>query len=142
MMKFMSFLEFLNPINWFSLTIPNVDGPGRFLFVFFAVLFIAGIVVRMNATKLRKIKKHFSKFLTSLATLFLTMSSLGGLLYFFSYERVRFFGARFWYPVWVIAFVIWLVLVIIYVKRKIPAFEHADKKQAEINKYLPSRKKK
>ena len=68
------------------------------------------------------------------------MGILGVLLYFFSFEGIRLFGARFWYPVWMIVTVVWALLIIRFVTKDIPHAQEQTQTRQAIAKYLPGKK--
>lgn len=143
-MNFMSFEnlpEFLNPLYWVTMRPASVAGvSGRIAFTIFIVIFIIGVVVRVMSSK--QVDKYKTIVLTRTANLFVTMGLLGGLLYFFSNERIQFFGGRFWYPLWVIGFLVWGGFILRYAKKRIPEMKAEAKERREKRKYLPKRKKK
>lgn len=73
--------------------------------------------------------------------LLITMGLLGILLYFFSFERIRFFGARFWYPLWLIGTGVWAYSIFRFVKRDVPLKRQQVIERQEKRKYFPGRKR-
>jgi len=139
----MSLLDFLHPNYWLSLRIPYVgSGAGRILFVFFAVMIITGIIIRILGANRKKTHRKLAKLLKQIAVLLLTMGIIGVILYFFSYEEIRFLGARFWYTVWLLSTLIWTGVIVYYAKKKVPGMLIEEKEKLEREKYLPRRKKK
>ena len=63
------------------------------------------------------------------------------MLYFFSFERIRFFGAKFWYVVWFIIAAIWFSYLLKAFK-KVPEIKEQAVQNKEKYKYFPPRKKK
>lgn len=118
----------------------NVGGLiGKGLFGFFLALVLIGVVCRivlMKKTNDRYLKMIGKKF----ATFCLTTGLLGVVLYFFSYEEIRLFGARIWYPLWVIGFIAWGVVLVRFTTKDVPALREKNMKQSAKTKYIPGRK--
>ena len=139
----MSIIDYLHPNYWLSLHIPHVSsGAGRLLFVFFSLMVIVGVVVRVMSANRKKTHRRMSVLLSRVSVLLLTMGIIGAVLYFFSYEEARFLGSRFWYPVWILSTLIWTGLITYYTKKKVPGMLIEEKERLEREKYLPGRKKK
>lgn len=72
----------------------------------------------------------------SLYALSLTNLLIGLILWFFNYEAVPFFSARFWLGLWLIAALAWLIFVL----RKLKVISRRRKKlvaEEALKKYLP-----
>lgn len=140
-MSFENIPEFLQPIYWLTTKPASVAGTsGRIVFTVFLALFIAGIIVRVLSSK--QVEKYKTIAMTRLANLLVTMGLLGAVLYFFSYERIQFFGGRFWYPIWILGFVVWGGMLLYYVKKQVPKIREEAILRKEKTKYLPKRKPK
>ena len=70
-----------------------------------------------------------------------TMGTLGMVVYFFSFEQIYLFGARFWFLLWFIGLVIWIVMIVRHAKVTIPDMKSAAANRAEFNKYIPRKKR-
>ena len=132
---------FLQPSYWFTMNPPEVAGLlGTVVFVVFVLFFVLGIVGHLVAER-----KGSDRFVREaghkISTLLITMGLLGVLLFFFSFEQIRMFGARFWYPLWGIAVIFWSVLIVRYLKRDVPLMRAREASSRAQRQYLPGRKK-
>src|SRR3989338_157076 len=92
---------------WFDTTPPPLSaGADRLLFGLFGVVLILGVIVRLVAKHHSKDDKHLLRGFKRAGTMFLTMGVVGLVLFFFSFEQIIFFGARFWYPLWAIGLLV------------------------------------
>ena len=134
-------MNMLNPLFWLSIQPANVDGLlGKVMLGFFLLLFLIGVVCRIvliHSSKDRYLKLVGKR----LMTCSLTMGIIGVLLYFFSYEGIQLFGARFWYPLWAIGFIAWVVVLVKFAMKEVPAMRDKNVKQHAKSKYIPGRKK-
>lgn len=121
---------------------PEVNGAlGTIVFVVFLLFFVFGIVGRVVTDRRggdRLVKKMGGK----ISTLFLTMGLAGIVLFFFSFESVQLFGARLWYPLWVIATLIWVFFVLRFIKRDVPKMREMALQRQTRDQYLPGRSRK
>ena len=129
------------PSYWLTLEPAVVTGGiGQVIFLCFLVVFTIGIVARITGPA--RMPDRFAKRLVKqVGTALVIMGALGVILYFFSYENVRLFGARIWYPVWLIGLVSWLGYYAWTAKKKIPLLRASQTARKEINAYLPKKKK-
>lgn len=138
----MNLAQFLNPMYWFTIDPPIVTGlGGNILFATFALLFVFGVVARVVASN-RTQDRYVQQLGERVGTMLVTMGILGVILFFISYERIQLFGARFWYPVWLGGFVFWIVMLVRFAKRDIPAMRAKAQSRSAVSKYLPRKKKK
>jgi hypothetical protein len=136
------FNNFLDPSYWFTLQPALVGGTsGKIIFVFFALLFVLGIVARIVSSN-RTDDRHIREVIERGATLLVTMGILGAVLYFFSFEQIRLFGSRFWYLFWLIGIIVWGFFLLRFVRRTIPELRAHESLKAEQKKYFPPRRKK
>ncbi|MFH1404668.1 MAG: hypothetical protein ABIH21_01050 [Patescibacteria group bacterium] len=134
--------ELLNPMYWINLKIlDSTQGIGLFFTILFALFIIAGIVCK-SVAKQKRSQRYLRIKLRHLGALFTTMGILGLLLSFFGYERVRFFGARLWYPIWVIVSLVWVAYIVKVIKKDIPLLRKKEKERIEREKYMPGPRKK
>lgn len=133
---------FLLPSYWFTMRPPDVEGPIGYatLGVFLAFLFL-GIVCRISADHRGK-DFYLRAIGHRTATFLVTMGLLGTLLFFFSYEGIQLLGARFWYPLWLLAALVWAVCIVRYVTRDIPRLKASVDAREKQLKYLPQKNKK
>lgn len=134
-------MNMFNPLYWFSLQPANVDGLlGKMLLGFVLLLFLAVVVCRIVI--MNKKQDHYLKMIGKrLITLCLTMGFLGVMIYFFSYEGIQLFGARFWYPIWGLGFVVWGAFIARFALKEIPALREKNMRQHAKSKYIPGRKR-
>jgi hypothetical protein len=133
-------MSFFNPLFWLTFQSANVDGLlGKIVLGFFLALFLLGIICRIVV--IRRTHDRYVKWIGKRATVFfLTMGFFGIVLSFFSYERIQFFGARFWYPIWFLGFAIWLAVLLRFLFKRIPEIRAQNERDHAKSKYLPGRK--
>lgn len=133
---------FLLPSHWITMSPPDVEGPIGYATVgiFLAFLFL-GIVCRVSTD--HKSKDFYLRAIAHrTATFLVTMGVLGTLLFFFSYEGIQLLGARFWYPLWLLAALVWTVCIVRYATRDIPRLKTSAEVREKQLKYLPQKTKK
>jgi hypothetical protein len=138
----MNMVQLLNPGYWLTIEAPVVTGLiGNFLFAFFVLFFVLGIVARLVASN--RMTDHYARMIGQrIGTLLVTMGFLGLILFFFSYEHIHFFGGRFWYLLWFVGIIVWVGFIVRFVKRDIPAMREQKVKREFVSRYLPTKKKK
>lgn len=109
-----------------------------FVFVLCAVLGIIGHIVTDRHKKDRYVRQIGKR----ISTLLITMGISGVVLYFFSFEEIRLFGAKFWYLVWMIVVVVWALLIIRFVRKDIPRAQEQTQARQAVARYLPGKKTK
>lgn len=110
------------------------------LLVAFGALFVLGILAAMLA---KKKSEHLlwaegGKRFSSMA---LWLGAFGLLLIFFTHELAYFFGARFWYLVWLLLFLIQSIRLIKYLLIDVRQKKAAYDARARIDKWLPQYRK-
>lgn len=128
-----------SPSFWFDLT-PTALSPlfAQIFFVLFALLVLAGAVVRIIA-KNNTADKYQRIVTERCGRIAFVGGMLGFIVYFFTFEEIQFFGARFWFLVWGIAVLAACVRVWMYAKKTVPQLRLRDQSRADTNKYLPRR---
>jgi membrane associated rhomboid family serine protease len=124
---------------WFSLQarelMPNVK-------LAMLVLFVALIVFGVVAS--RFVKKSGSMLMIEgakrLSLFGIWMGIMGLILVFFTHELVYFFGARFWYLVWLVVAVWWLIAIIRHLTVVVPGQSASFAEKARIEKWIPKGK--
>ncbi|MBI4713796.1 hypothetical protein HY771_01250 [Candidatus Uhrbacteria bacterium] len=133
---------FLNPSYWLTIQPASVGGTsGKIIFGLFILIFVFGIAARVASSNTDK-ERHLREFGDRVATMFVTMGILGALLYFFSFEQIRLFGARFWYLLWLVGLVVWCFFLWRFIGRTVPERRAHEESQAQQRKYFPQRRKK
>jgi len=128
-----------SPSFWFDLT-PTAMSPlfDKLFFILFALLVIAASAARMVANN--KLEDKYHKIIAlRAANIALITGVLGLVLYFFTYEEIQFFGARFWFLILLIGVIVAVVRLVRYAKKVVPVKRKNEQSKAEVNKYLPRR---
>ncbi|MBU0646531.1 hypothetical protein KJ611_03635 [Patescibacteria group bacterium] len=137
-------MDFMNFFTvWLSIDPPTVtQGIGRGLIVLFILMFLAGLALRVARARQDKEDSYGRELYRRLASLLATMGVLGMILGFMSFENIRFLGGRFWYLIWLVATVIWIFLIVKYIKKQVPMMQARQKEREEKLKYIPKPKRK
>jgi len=136
-------MNFFSPLVdwqfWFDFTPIRMASvfEGMF-FGLFALFIIAGAVIRM-VTRNRAYEKYRAEMLKRIAGIFTTTGVVGLVWFFFTFEEIQFFGARFWFLVIIAGVVFSLVRLMRFMKNQVPVFQHREQSRSEVNKYLPRR---
>lgn len=131
----------ISPSYWLTLDPPAVwTGAGRSLAVIFVGMLVASVVVR-RVKVLRATDRHQGNVYRRVAGLLFTMGLVGLALFFFSFQEIRLFGARFLYLVWIAGTAWWIVSIARYAKRDVPEARMRELERREREKYLPKRKR-
>ena len=134
--------NFLKASYWFDLTPPSLaPGMEQIMFGFFGAVLLLGIIVRLVAKHHTKDDKHLLKGFKRTGVMFLTMGFLGLIFFFFSFERIQFLGARFWYLFWGVGLLVWIGFIINYFVRVIPREREREVNRSKVDKYMPRAKK-
>jgi len=118
---------------WFNLNPGALTPLNQKIFIGLIIAFVAltifVLIIKRNGGIYRG-------FLNSLYSFYLGNAIIGSIIFFFNYELVPFFSARFWLAIWLIAMLAWLVFIL---KRLsvIPKHKKELEEAKEINKYLP-----
>ncbi len=131
----------LSPNFWFDLSPPALAASSeQALFIIFCAMIIFGTAFRIVA-KSKKEDRYLKKSTFKVAHLLLWMGVLGMILYFFSYEKVYFLGARFWFIIWLAGIIFWAYKIWKYSAKTVPELKEKNEALAEENKYLPRKRK-
>ncbi len=131
----------INPSFWLDLDPPALTAAfERFFFILFSLMIILGAIVRIVARH-RKEDRYVRSIFSRIAQLLFTMGVLGMIVYFFSFEGIYMFGARFWFLIWFAGLVTWIVFIVRYIKVTIPLLKNEAANRREFNKYIPRKKK-
>ncbi len=124
---------------WFSLLPEPFIRPMLILLVaIFGVMVALSIALRIIASK-KKGDMYWAKGGAKFAGLFQWTGVIGLILVWLGEEQIYFFGARFWFLVLGLVFLIWLAAVLKYVLKTIPKRAAEFAERARIEKYLPKR---
>ncbi|NQU83924.1 MAG: hypothetical protein HQ536_04405 [Parcubacteria group bacterium] len=135
-------MNLLSPKFWLSLNPAPLSPTNEFVLLsIFAFLIVASIILRFVVFN-KKFGVDFIKRIKSLRQMFLIMGIIGLTFLFFSYERAFVLGARFWFLLWMIAFLVWLGLILRDLLKKTPLEKEEKSKKEVLEKYLPKAKKK
>lgn len=105
---------------------------GGFLF-----LIVAGMICKIV---MQKTESKFAKnILRRFGNLGTVMGFIGLFWMFLRQERAIFLAWRFWLLAWAVAFLWWIVKIIIYALRRAPALKAEEEKRNRIDKYLPGK---
>lgn len=125
------------PTYWLTLQPPEVSGLiGNIAFGVFVAFFLFGIIGRIVVDR-RGDDRYKKEIGNRISNLLITMGILGVILYFFSFEEVQLFGARFWYPLWIIVTLVWVFFLVRFVHRDVPAKRAREESLRAQGKYLP-----
>lgn len=136
-------MNFLLPLFdwhfWFDLTPIRMAAPFEAgFFALFALAIIAGAVMRMYVRN-SKMGKYRAEIFRRLAVIDTTAGIAGFVWFFFTFEEVQFFGARFWFLLIVLGTAIAKIRLYLYMKNEVPKLERREQSRAEVNKYLPKK---
>jgi len=134
-------MQLLNPLYWFTLEPANVEGLLGYLALgIFLLLCLVGVFAHFKLVKGQKdrYKKMIGKKLSFYG---FVLGFSGLILFFFGYENIHFFGARFWFPVWFVVSVYWGYGLFQFYKKELPALRDRHQKEHAKSKYIPGRKK-
>lgn len=135
----MDFRPLFQSSFWFDLT-PVSFSPffERAFFVVFALFIIGGATLRIMG-KNKAIDTYNRRAVQKAARFAMGLGIAGFAIYFFTFEEIQFFGARFWFLLWFIALVGAVVQIVRFYKIEVPQLRHRDQSRVEANKYLPRR---
>lgn len=126
---------------WFALQPTGLSATfERAFFFLFAIVIILGSVSRILARNKRD-DRFMVKVYKYVGQMCMTMGIVGLLWFFFAFEQIYFFGARFWFLAWVLGLVAWIVWIVWFTKVRIPELKNQGVAKVETNKYIPKKKK-
>jgi len=131
----------INPKYWFQLTPSPMSGTSeKVLLGFFVAVFVAGLVLK-TMEKRKKFDRFKTRVLQRLSRLGLTVSGLGLLFLFFSYEGTVLFGSRMWFLFLAIGSLVWLGFILFEYYKVVPKEKLVEEVRRQKEKYLPKKKK-
>jgi len=118
---------------WLTLRPETFTSSSQRIFIGFLILLAAAAIL------IALVKRNvgiYRGFLNRLYGFCLGNAVIGAILFFFNYEMVPFFAARFWIALWVIIMIVWFILIFKNLK-KIPLAKKTLEAEKELKKYLP-----
>ncbi|MBI4268556.1 hypothetical protein HY627_01855 [Candidatus Uhrbacteria bacterium] len=133
--------RFFNLFYWFSLepqvmSLFGAISAGSF-FGCFILLKILGKFAYLHYKK--NLSAPEKRLMAKAESMLLTMGFAGIAWVFFAYEGLPILSARFWFLVWVVAFVLWGYLLLRYALVELPPQISAIKQKERFSKYLPKK---
>lgn len=102
--------------------------------VFFLVLVAAGLVALFMRAGSNE--QAFKNFLNRVAGLGLTMGIFGLVWLFFRQEHIPFLAWRVWLGIWVMVFVVWVIPLLKYFVKRLPAVRAENAARMEKERYM------
>lgn len=130
--------NFLSLSFWFNLYPPKLSQP----YVYILIILVLGLILATFVFWFLKNQKGKSKNFKlqgfrSLYSFSITNAALGLLLLFFNFNKIPFFSARFWYPLWLVEMLVWLYFIFKFFRRSIPEKLKKAEQEEKYKKYLP-----
>lgn len=118
---------------WFTLRPESLLPLSQKLFIAILIVFaLAAFIIALIKRKSGIYRGLFK----NLYNFFLSNAVIGFIIFFFNYEMIPFFSARFWILIWLLTMLLWLFFIIKKLKT-IPAQKKKDEEAKELKKYLP-----
>jgi len=118
---------------WFNLRPETLVPYAQKIFIGLIALFIILALLVIIAKKRSGIYRGFFKRLYSF---FWSNVLIGLILFFFNYEVVPFFSARFWLGLWLLLMIVWLFFILKKL-RTIPEQKKQLEQEKKLKQYLP-----
>lgn len=118
---------------WLTLSPENLTPLAQKIFIGFLIFLAASAILVALIKRRGSIYRGFFK---KLYGFFLGNAVIGLIFFFFNYEIVPFFSARFWLAIWALVMIVWLFFIIKKLK-VIPRQKKEQAKNEELKKYLP-----
>ncbi len=130
-------LSLLRPGFWFDLgPQPPSDAVSLAVFAFFGLLVVAAVVLRLARRRLAdKITRVIWR---RLSNVLLVAGLTGATLFFLHFERIRFFGARFWMLLWLVGVAVLAARFVRFVRVDVPNRRSRAAQADTRSKYLPN----
>ncbi len=104
------------------------------------VLFLIGaVIVRFHRNKLED--KFLRRIWNRVFACLLSAGLIGLVLYFFTWQRVPVFGMRMFWPIWLMAHLVWGYKIWARARRDIPTMQAERAKREAYEKWLPKAKR-
>jgi len=118
---------------WFNLRPETLVPYAQKTFIGLIVLFI---VLALLIIIIKKRSGIYRGFFKRLYSFFWSNALIGLVLFFFNYEVVPFFSARFWLGLWLLLMIAWLILILKKLKT-IPRQKKQLEQEKKLKQYLP-----
>jgi len=118
---------------WFALRPENLTLFAQKSFIAVLIIFVILAFFMLLAKRRATIYRGLFK---RLYTFFISNLVIGAFLFFFNYETVPFFSARFWLGLWGLTMLTWLIFILKKLKT-IPLQRKQQEQEKELKKYLP-----
>ena len=126
---------------WFDLQARELMPAAKIgLLVAFGALIVLGIAAAALAGK-KSGDMFWAEGGRRFSAIALWMGALGLLLVAFTHELVYFFGARFWYPLWLLVFLVLIGFLVKFLLVEVPEKKADYEERARIEKWLPKHKR-
>lgn len=133
-------MQILNPTFWFQVRPPVMSLlMAGLLALGFIILFVIGVVFMRRGSQNEN--RHRGRGEQKLSGWFITWAVVGLVWVFMAYERINFFGSRFWTLVMIVIALVWLAFIMRYWKKVVPSMETLRRERAEFEKYLPKKRR-
>lgn len=132
-------LKFFRPEYLFELRPFTAPGTIKAMMVFFALLVVIGIALKLYK-ETQRLEKYRGSLLEKLSSFFISLGVIGIGLSWLRYERVQILSARFWLIGWLILAGCWLYPIIKYWLKIVPQARKRSEEHKLYNKYLPGKK--
>ena len=118
---------------WFDLRPETLIPYAQKAFIGLIALFI---ILAIFVIIIKKRGGIYRGFLKRLYSFFWSNAIIGLVLFFFNYEMVPFFSARFWLGLWLIMMAIWIFFILKKLKT-IPQQKRQLEQEKKLKKYIP-----
>ncbi len=119
---------------WTNISPGSLEPIAQKVFILFILILVLAVVV---SAYFKKVKKGtYLRIWRKLNSFAVTNFIIALLFLFFTYEKTKFFSARFWFLIWFIGMVVWLWLIYVEL-RKIPKLRKERIEKERYEKYLP-----
>lgn len=136
--KLFSMSNFLKSSFWFDRPVLPFNANILWLIFIICLLAIAaGIVSTYLRRKKLKNNKLALKTWKKLGQWLYSFGVVGLILIFFKQQMTPYLGMRFWFVLWLLAWLIWLIFIVKYIVIEIPIIKREQIKKQELEKYLP-----
>lgn len=138
----LDFRPLLTADFWFDLKPTALtDTFTTIFFVFFVVLVLIGLVIRVIARRRKKQDRYLGLIYLRFGAMTTIMGLIGLFWFFLADQQIYIFGAKFWLLIWAIVGAAWKISIYRYAKNVVPEKRKADQSKADVNKYLPRKKR-